>query len=100
VSEAAAAAPSLFPPGSAYSTVVVRCHASHTDPERPTDSCNTFLGHVAGPVRIARLTTRAPDDPDGLQWLRCPRAGCRRWNAFAILPPASLPHASREAQVP
>jgi hypothetical protein len=65
-------------------TVRVQCRAS-----RPSGSgetlCGTILGDIRGPVRFVQLAARAPEEPDGRTWLKCPRRDCRTWNVFEDL---------------
>jgi hypothetical protein len=74
-----------------YSTVRIRCRASRPDGASSRDGdarCDTILGDVPGPVRFVRLSTRAPDHPDGQIWLKCGRRDCRTWNVFEVVVPA------------
>jgi hypothetical protein len=78
------AAASSSPGLPAPSIARMHCHATATDPRRLRADrharCDAFLGYASGPVRFVDIAARAPAQPDGKHWTRCPR--CKTWNIF------------------
>jgi hypothetical protein len=67
----------------------MHCHATYRGGRGrvPSESCGRFLGYVPGVLTFVGLGTRAPDEPDGNVWVRCPRSDCHAWNIFKVMPP-------------
>jgi hypothetical protein len=66
----------------------MHCHAIANDPRRRQHDrharCDAFLGYASSPVRFVDIAARAPAQPDGRHWTRCPR--CKTWNIFEAVP--------------
>jgi hypothetical protein len=68
-------------------TIRLYCAGCHPDDQRAGSACGTILGDLpsVAALRFAGLFAKAPDEPDGMVWLRCPRSRCGMWNRFRIL---------------
>ena len=61
------------------------CRAPHPDPKKKGQPCGSILGDVQGSYEFVTYADKAPHQPDGSTWLRCPRDNCRRWNKWKLL---------------
>jgi hypothetical protein len=68
-------------------TIRLFCSGFHPDNQRIGRKCGTILGDLpsVSALKFAGLFAKAPDDPDGMVWLKCPRTKCGVWNRFRIL---------------
>ena len=61
------------------------CRAPHADPKKKGQPCGSILGDVPGSYEYVTNAEKAPHEPDGFTWLRCPRDNCRRWNKWKLV---------------
>lgn len=75
------------------------CHAPHPDPKKKGKDCGGLLGDVPGKYAFVTTAKKAPAEPDGYVWLRCPGGRCGTWNKFRILPPEPQQSSSTAIEV-
>lgn len=75
------------------------CHAPHPDPKKKGKDCGGLLGDVPGKYEFVTTAKKAPAEPDGYVWLRCPGGRCGTWNKFRILPPTTSVAAAEDSDV-